>query len=112
MWEEFDGAGYALGSGLGDITLIAAVMFGGMSNIPALNTVRCPRSSDLRGFMDEDFGAGWRHGRFIEVEGAIHMGFGGELGVCVGAAKEVEGCGRLVDQAIPQVQWKSWVGTG
>ena len=112
MGEKFDGAGDAFGAGLGVVTPIAAVMFGGMSNIPALNAVWCPRSPNLGGFMNEDFGAGWRHGCPVEVEGTIHMGFGGELGVGVGAAKEVEGCGCLINQAIPQVQRKSWVGTG
>ena len=62
--------------------------------------------------MNEDFGAGRCHGGLVEVEGTIHMGFGGELRVGVGAAKEVEGCGRLAYQAIPQVQRKRWVGTG
>ena len=103
MGEKFDGAGYPLGAGCGDVTPVAAVMFGGMSNIPALNAVWCPRSPNLGSFMNEDFGAGRCHGGLVEVEGTIHMGFGGELRVGVGAAKEVEGCGCLVHQAIPQV---------
>jgi len=87
-------------------------MFGGMSNIPALNAVWCPRSPNLRDFMNEDSGAGWCHGGLVEVEGTVHMGFGGELRVGVGAAKEVEGCGCLGNQTIPQVQRKIWIGTG
>ena len=77
MWKKLDGAGDAFGAGLGDVTPIAAVMFGGMSNIPALNAVWCPRSPNLGGFMNEDFGAGRCHGCLVEVEGTIHMGFGG-----------------------------------
>ena len=76
MGEKFDGARDPFGAGLGDVASIAAVMFGGMANIPALNTAWCPRSAHLWRFVDE-YLCSWRgHRCFIEVKGTIHMGFG------------------------------------
>ena len=76
MGEKFDGAGYPFGAGCGDVTPVAAVMFGGMAYVLSFNTVRCPRPAYLRGFVDKYLCARWSQRCPIEVEGTIHMGFG------------------------------------
>jgi hypothetical protein len=58
----------ALGGGVCGVYVIAPVVFGCIAKVPAVNPVRCP-GSPLMGLLgDEDTGAGWRKGVFVEVK--------------------------------------------
>ena len=109
---KFDIARDPFGAGLGDVTPISLVMFGGMVDIPALNTMWCPRSLHLQSFMNEHL-CSWRgHQCFIVVKCPIHMGFGRQLGIGVGAAEKIEGGCSLFYKAIPEVERELRIGAG
>lgn len=58
----------------------------GMSDIPSINCMRCPGESFVWVFVDEEFCTWGRHRVFVEIEGAIELGFGGDFWVDVGWA--------------------------
>lgn len=69
---------------------VATVVLEGGADVPAFDGVRCPCFADGGWFVDEDSCAGWCERRSIEVEGAVDLRPGGELGVDAGRAEEVE----------------------
>ena len=62
--------------------------------------------------MDKYLCAGRGHRCFVEVEGTIHMGFGRQLGIGVGAAEKIEGGCSLFYKAIPEVERELRIGAG
>jgi hypothetical protein len=62
MWKKLHGPGDALGSGLGGVDPIAAVMVPSAAEVPSINAVNGPRAPSVRRFMDEYLRAGRREG--------------------------------------------------
>ena len=59
--------------------------------------------------MDEDADAGRGEWCPVEVEGAVELGPGRELGVQAGTTEEVQGDDCLGDEAVPQVEREVFV---
>ena len=75
-WEKFDGVRNSRGSSAGDVYFVAPIVVRGVADIPAVNTMRCPRASDAGLFVDDYFCSEWGQGCSIKVEGAIEEGLG------------------------------------
>ena len=58
MWKKFNSPGDSFETGLGDVTPISPIVFGGVYYIPPLHLVRCPRASGCGCFVHEQFGIG------------------------------------------------------
>jgi hypothetical protein len=78
--EPREGVGDAFGVHAPGPHAIAAVMACRWPEVPAFDGVRCPCAMGVRFFVDEHFCARWGKGRSVEVEGAVHVGSGRELG--------------------------------
>lgn len=71
MWKGIHSIGDSFGVSLCDIDAVATVAFGGTTDIPSRNPMRCPGVADIGGFIDENFGARRREGGAILVKGVI-----------------------------------------
>jgi hypothetical protein len=76
--EKINGVCCPFGAGLGDVHFEAPVVFGGASDVPAINAVGCPGASLLQILIDKNSCAGRRKRSLIEAKGAVELCFGGE----------------------------------
>ena len=81
LWKKFDGVAGSFCFCFADKDAVAAIVFHGWSNVPSGGAMGIPGSSYLGFFMDHHFGAGGRHGCFIEIENTFQYGVGGQFGV-------------------------------
>ena len=66
--EKLNSARNLLRTSFGDVYFVAAVVLWGIPNILAIHTVRKPRTTGVRCFMDDDLGYGWGKWRRIVVK--------------------------------------------
>ena len=57
--------------GVDVVDCVAAIMFKGGANIPAVMAVRCPCVVLVRFIVGNDFDSGWCHGCCCEVKASI-----------------------------------------
>ena len=79
MREPIDGKGIANAESAGDVALVAAVVFGGGTNVPAINTMRCHVWALVGSFVDNDTSTGRGKRAAVKIEGAIEAGIGREF---------------------------------
>ena len=89
MGKKLHSLGDAFGTGAGDVDAVAAVMLRGTTKVPPVDTMGRPGAANGGGFVDQDFGAGWREGRSVIVEGAVELRFGREARVDARWAEQV-----------------------
>ena len=96
----------------GHIDAVASVVFWGRSEIPPIDTMRCPSSTVGWSFMYQDSSARWGKWRAVEIKSAIELRFGRQTGVDARRTHEIQSCSRLRNQTTPKVHGKSGVKTG
>ena len=75
-WDDFDSICYSRGVCFGDLTLEAAVMLFGWSNVPAIFPMESPRGSFKRFIVDNNFGFRWEKGVAVEIVCTKKVGLG------------------------------------
>ena len=112
MREELDCFGNSFGASFGDVDSMAAIMLGGGSNVPSIDSVWCPSASVCWCFMDKNSGARWSEGSAIVIEGSIQVCFGRDSWVQASRAKKIEGGGGLCHEPTPEVHGEIGVDAG
>ena len=87
---EYNCVGCVCVFGVNIVDGVAAIVFQGRSNIPAVMAVGRPGSSLLCFVMGYDFDAWWGHRCCLEVKASIQVFVCGEFRVHSGSMKEVE----------------------
>ncbi len=65
----------------GDVAFVAAVVFGGGTNVPSINAVGCHVALLAGGDVDDNPSAGRCKWTLVEVKVAVEAGMGGEAGL-------------------------------
>ena len=73
--KEVDFPPYPFGACLSYIDAITSVMFWRMADVPSSAPMGVPCFPLVGGFVDDDLGSQWGHGRSIEIERAVEMCF-------------------------------------
>jgi hypothetical protein len=87
MWEELHSASHTISTSFGGMYRVAAVMLGGASKVPAVDSVHGPCAAAVGCFVYQNFGAGWGERRFIVVEGPVEVCFGRQTRVETGRSQ-------------------------
>jgi hypothetical protein len=85
--EPVNGIGDADGIGGWNPDLIAAVMIVAWANVETAGRVHGKGFSAFSSFVGVKFDAGWSQWGLVEIEGAMNLGMGGQLGVDTGRTK-------------------------
>jgi hypothetical protein len=99
--DSFTGA---FGIGFGVVDAVASIMLDCRAHIPFLNAVWGPSSALGWFFVEDDFGARWCKWGLIKIDGTVHLGICGELGIETGFSEQVESDFGLRDQSFPKVE--------
>ena len=86
-----EGVADALGLGFGHIDLVSSVMFQRRSHIPCFYAMGGPCASCLWHLVGQHFCSKGPEWCFVEIEFAVKLGLGQELGVDVGISQQIEG---------------------
>ena len=84
VWEPVDGQCVTDAEGAGDIALVAAVVFDGWADVPAVDAVGSHVQTLCWSDMDDDAGTRWSKGTLVEIEGAVQASVGREVGLGTG----------------------------
>ena len=84
MWEPVNGQCVPDTKVAGDIAFVAAVVFDGWADIPAVDAVGSHVRTLGWSDMDDDAGTVWSKGTLVESEGALQASVGREVGLATG----------------------------
>jgi hypothetical protein len=101
MRKKLHGAGDALGSGLGGVDPVAAVVVPSAAEVPAIDAVDGPRALPVWGFMNEYLRAGRREGSLVVIEGAVELRLRRQSEIDAGGTHKVQRLRALIDEPAP-----------
>jgi hypothetical protein len=89
---------------------VAAIMVHSRSDVPTVDSMGSPRGANGR-FLVAHHASSWR-GKWhsVEVEGAMNLGVGRELGIDPRTSEEIERDEGLGEKTVPQVERKIGIG--
>ena len=105
-----EGVDDAFGAGVGGPDAIAAIVAGSWAEVPAVDGVWRPGAAYGGFLVDEHACAWWSEGSAVVIEGAVHLGVGGEERIDAGGAEEVEADECLWETSVPEVEGEGFVG--
>ncbi len=74
-WEKCNCVGRSLATCFGDVDLVAAIVLGGVTNVPSIYAMRIPGAAVGWFGVDNDTGPRRRHRSAVEIEWTIELGF-------------------------------------
>ena len=90
MGEPVNREGVTCSVGAGEEAFVAAVVFGGGSDIPTVDSMGSHVGTLVGCNMDDDSSARRGQGRLVEIKGAVEAGVGGQFGLAARGTEQVQ----------------------